>query len=761
MKTFTIALAGNPNCGKTTLFNALTGSNQKIGNWPGVTVEHIEGSVTINDSKIDIIDLPGAYSLTVHSDDERAARDFILSGKADLIVNIADASNLEQSLFLTSQLVEMKVPMLLALNRTDIAKKHNVSVDIELLEKKLGCPVLPVSAVHSKDVQLFKKKLFDSLNNTQVPSAKIKYPNEIEEYFKKWETPLQNVAKAFGTTTKWCAVKLLEDDKSVCDAVFAERNISVKERDEAVSSIESIHREEIDIIIADFRYGFVHSLVLDTVHRIVDRQAVTDRIDRIVLNSFLGIPVFLLIMYLTFFISINVGSAFIGFFDTLFAGIFVDGTRHLLTAVRAPSLLITLFSNGIGTGIQTIATFIPIIFFMFFMLAILEDSGYMARAAFVMDKFMRILGLPGKAFVPMIVGFGCTVPAVMGTRILENRRDKMLTIFLTPFMSCGARLPVYVLFSAAFFPKNSGFIVFSLYIMGILIAMLSGLLLKRTLFKGDSTQFIMELPTYNRPRLRHIMLHTWLNLREFIYKAGLLIIIAVSILSILNTASFDGSIGNETNGRSILALTGKKISPVMKPMGIEEDNWEASVALLTGIFAKESIIGTLNSLYSQSDEDSLDEEEYSVLSVVSESFTLLGEELSALAASIADPLGFSAITEESGGEEGISILARLKQNFVHGKAQAYAYLLFVLIYFPCVGALGAIFKEAGKFIGSLVILYSTLLAWIVSSLFYQLVYYRSLMLTVIPVIVLLLTIAGMVLLSYHPEFREVSQENEL
>ncbi|MFW5808793.1 MAG: ferrous iron transport protein B, partial [Spirochaetota bacterium] len=680
-------------------------------------------STTHDGIRYDIIDLPGAYSLTAHSEDERATRDFILSGSADVIVNIVDASNLEQSLFLTSQLIEMKVPLIIAVNRMDVAIKKNISIDLDLLEEKVGCTVLPLSAVNTREVSVFREKLFSSLDKTTVPTAKIRYPNEVELYFRKWDAPLSEIASRYNTTTKWCTVKLLEQDPWITGEVINSGSLESEDIDQAVRSIEGIHQEEIDIVIADYRYGFVHGLVLDVVTRIVNRQEMTDRIDRFVLSKLFGIPFFLAIMYATFFVSINIGTVFIDFFDILFGGIFVDGTAHLLTMIHAPDVVVTVLADGIGTGLQTVATFVPIIFFMFFMLAILEDSGYMARASFVMDRFMRILGLPGKAFVPMIVGFGCTVPAIMGTRILENRRDKLLTIFLTPFMSCGARLPVYALFSAAFFPHISGLIVFSLYITGITIAMVSGFMLKMTLFQGETSHFIMELPTYNLPRIRHIVLHTWLNMREFINRAGVLIIAAVTVLSLLNTFGFDGSIGNEQNGTSILAKTGKAIAPVMEPMGISRENWPATVALITGIFAKEAIIGTLNSMYRQSADDTPESSTYSIQAVISDAFSTLYEHVRSLGSDLGDPLGLSgtqADLSELKRESGSSALILLRDRFAYQKQRAYAYLLFVLIYFPCIGALGAIFKEAGTVIGWMVISYSTVLAWIAATLFYQL-----------------------------------------
>ncbi len=725
-----IAIVGNPNCGKSTLFNSLTGGRQKIGNWPGVTVEQVKGQVSYKNNDFEIIDLPGIYSLSAHSDDERVSRDFILSDEPDLVVNIIDAVNLEQNLYLTSQLIDLKKPMLILVNRMDLALKKKISIDIKALQKKLGCRVLPVSAVNQKDVNSIKDTLLTS-ETYNSPSASIEYPNEIEDVLAEWENRLKDHAALINAPARWLALTLLENDNPAFKTEIS-LPLDVKEIKKARHKIEDIHKDEIDIIVADYRYGFIHGICRDIVHRVIDKKEITDKIDNIVLHKILGIPIFMTVMYFTFQIAINVSSVFIDFFDILFGGIFVDGLSYLLSSINTPDIITTVLANGAGTGIQTVATFIPILFFMFFMLAVLEDSGYMARAAFVMDRFMRVVGLPGKAFVPMIVGFGCTVPAIMGTRILENRRDKLFTIFLTPFMSCGARLPVYVLFCTAFFPKNTGLIVFTLYIGGIIAAAITGLMLKKTIFKGNASNFVMELPTYNLPRPRHIFIHTWIRLKEFITKAGVLIICAVMVLSLLNTVGTDGSIGNENSEKSLLATTARAITPVLEPMGVEESNWPAAVALITGVFAKESIIGTLNSLYSRADDDSR-EQDFSLGAVFYDAFASVKEQLILLSDKITDPFGFNAFTNPGSVEDkakdleaDVSIFAKMRQNFSKGPLQAFAYLLFVLLYLPCVGALGAMLKEAGKFLGIVMAIYLTLFAWIVSTLFYQFTVARSL-----------------------------------
>jgi len=423
----------------------------------------------------------------------------------------------------------------------------------------------------------------------------------------------------------------------------------------------------------------------------------------------------------------TLGGAFIDFFDITFGALFVDGLGALLSAVHAPEWLIGFLAGGLGTGIQTISTFIPIIFTMFFMLSILEDSGYMARAAFVMDRFMRMLGLPGKAFVPMLVGFGCTVPAIMATRTLENRRDRFLAIFMTPFMSCGARLPVYALFGAAFFGRSAGLVVFSIYFAGILMAVLTGLLLKKTLFKGEFSPFIMELPAYHLPRMKMVLRTAWLRLKAFVFRAGKVILLAVTVLTILSTFGFDGSIGNDDSENSILATVGRAITPVFTPMGISRENWPATVGLFTGLFAKEAVVGTLNSLYIVAgetvDEGSGGEEAFRLLPALGEAFTVTGENLGGIFSSLGDPLGMGLLSdgeEEAVAEEieaDAAVFQLMRQFFT--PASAYAYLLFVLLYFPCVAALGAAIRETGRFYGTVLVTYLTLLAWSAATIFYQ------------------------------------------
>ncbi len=729
-RTYTVAIAGNPNCGKTTLFNGLTGSNQKIGNWPGVTVEKKEGSLRHRDTAIHVVDLPGIYSLTAYSEDEQVARGYLLSGKVDLVINILDATNLERNLYLTTQLLEMKVPLIIVLNMMDLARKKNLEIDVSHMEVHLGCPVIPISAVKRVDIEGVKDALALALASPRVSNTRVSYSNEIEEAIEKLNPSLSEISQFLVTDKRWTAVKIIENDRWVIDKVLGKKALTVERIGSVQGDLEKLLGEPSDTLVADYRYGFTHGIVRDVVRRGKERRSLTERIDKVVLSRALGVPIFLAAMYVMFFITMNVGGAFIDFFDGFFGTIFVDGAGVLLNRAGAPSWMVTVLAGGVGGGIRTMGAFVPIIFTMFFMLSILEDSGYMARAAFVMDRFMRWIGLPGKAFVPLLVGFGCTVPAIMATRTLENRRDRILTVFITPFMSCGARFPVYALFAAAFFSRGANFVVFSLYVMGIVLAILTGLLLKGTLFRGEPTPFVMELPPYHSPRFRHIMYHSWNRLKLFMIRARVLIPM-IMFLSLLNSAGSDGTFGNENTEKSILSRIGKAITPAFSPIGIEKENWPASVALFTGLFAKEAVVGTLNALYSQMDMAGVDtgeaESAFDFWGGITHSLRTVPENLAALGPALVDPLGVrlgEEIVDEDAAARALevesSVFYSMRKRFTGGTAQAYAYMLFVLIYFPCIVAVAAMAREIGMGFTIFSVLYLTVLGWIVSTLFYQL-----------------------------------------
>jgi ferrous iron transport protein B len=758
----TIAVVGNPNSGKTTLFNGLTGSTQRVGNWPGVTVEKKEGIIRVVDQEVTLVDLPGIYSLTAQSEDERVARDYILSGAPGLVVNILDAANLERNLYLTTQLLEMGVPVLAVVNMMDLAEANGDTLDLTQLAKGLGCPVVGISATHKPDLVRAKEAISAAWRERARPQITPSYPAEVETLLAEWAPRLGEAARAIGATPRWTALKLLEQDPWVAERVTAvEGALSAAQISAGINQVSVKLGDAANVIVADARYRFVQQVTDRALtRRKVGRESMSDRIDRVVMHRVLGIPIFLAVMYLIFWATMNIGGSFIDFFDILFGTVFVDGLGVLLTSVGTPEWLITVIAGGIGAGIQTLATFIPVIFMMFLLLSLLEDSGYMARAAFVMDRLMRWIGLPGKSFVPMLVGFGCSVPAIMATRTLENKRDRFLTIFMTPFMSCGARLPVYALFGAAFFGAGAGNMVFSLYLFGIVLAILTGLLLKKTLFQGEASHFVMELPPYHAPRFKNIMAYTWSRLKIFMFRTKVIVVV-VAILAFLNSVGIDGSFGNENSPNSVLAGIGKAITPIFEPMGVAKDNWPATVGVFTGIFAKEAVVGTLNSLYHQIDQatavaDGTDaaeaeeaEEGFDFWGGIREAFVSIPEALGGVWDGLRDPLGLglissdqAAVAEKVGADQ--QVYSAMRRYFTQGPWQAYAYLLFILIYFPCVAALGAVVREMGKGYGWLLMGYLTVLAWIVATLFYQLTLGHQLVWIVIP-----LLLAGLIMVLFN------------
>jgi len=719
MKPETIAITGNPNCGKTTIFNLLTGSRQTIGNWPGVTVEKLEGFMKYKGSDYNIVDLPGIYSLSAFSDDERVSRDYLLSGEADLVINIIDAANIQRNLYLTVQLLELGLPVVVILNRIDIAEKMKIRIDTNLMSAQLGCPVIDISAVRKGD-DLKLKEAISNNNNYSFTPVKVDFPNEIVEIIEFWKPSLLSMSEKINASPGWIALKILEKDPLLTAQAINFGSITQQEINTAEKKIESILHESSDIIIADYRYGFIQGVTRRCVIKQSDPKEITDMIDSVVLNRFVGLPLFLGVMYLAFKLTLSAGAVFIDFFNGITGAIFIDGLAALLSAINTPQWLITVLASGAGAGIQAVASFIPIVFAMFFMLSVLEDSGYMSRAAFVMDRLMRIMGLPGKSFLPLMIGFGCTVPAVMAARTLEEKRDRIMTVFVAPFMSCGARLSVYALFTVAFFSSNPGAVVFSLYGAGVLLAVMTGFLLKKTVYPSEPSNYVLELPMYNLPRMRHILIHTWSRLKAFISGAGKIIIVAVMILSFFNSLGTDGTFGNENTDRSLLTEAGKSTIPLFRPMGITDENWPAAVAIFSGPFAKEAIVGTLNSLYGQmnSEPENSDEAIDAVTRLttgIKNAFLSVPANLKTEFAEFFSTPELSADTNEEGG----TLFLENMRRYFPGKAGAYAYLLFILIYFPCIATVGAVYREAGIGVAVAQTLYMTVLAWIVSVLFYQ------------------------------------------
>ncbi|KAI9134641.1 Fe(2+) transporter permease subunit FeoB [Acaryochloris sp. CCMEE 5410] len=729
MSTPTIALIGNPNCGKITLFNDLTGTNQRTGNWPGVTVDQKTGHYHYNGTKTTVVDLPGVYSLDGEDDstglDEVIARDYLLSTEADLILNIVDASNLERNLYLTTQIMEMGLPMVVALNMMDIAQDHDLDIDAQVLSQRMGCPVSTMSAFLGEGIHEIKDIINSYVDDPKNHPTFVTYPAVIEDAIHQLEPIVQQQGHNSKIAPRWTALKLLEYENRVAPELQGQQieQIIAKHR----RQVHQLLHEDIDILVADTRYGYIRSLMQAAVqqtHQVSHSKS--DQIDQVVLNRWIGIPLFLVVMYLMFFIAINMGGAFIDFFDIAVGTLFVDAPQTWLESVGTPGWL-TGIVTAAGSGIQTVATFIPQIGLLFLILALLEDSGYMARAAFVMDKLMRFVGLPGKSFIPMLVGFGCNVPAIMATRTLENRRDRLMTIMMNPFMSCGARLPVYALFAAAFFPRNGQNLVFGLYLIGITAAVFTGFVMKNTIMQGETSPLVMELPPYHIPKIKGVFLRAGDRLKTFLLKAGKMIVLMVMVLAFLNSVGTDGSFGQQDSQNSVLSASSRTITPVFAPMGVQAENWPATVGIFTGVFAKEAMVGSLDSLYGQLAEEATPSEadppfnlgeniRAALVSIPINMVSLGNQLLDPLGLNIGDVQDQSAVAEEQ--ELSTSTFGQMAQRFGTSTA-AFAYLLFVLMYFPCVAATGAVYRETNLGWTALVAAWTTGLAYWVATMFYQ------------------------------------------
>lgn len=756
MNSLIIGLVGNPNCGKSTVFNALTGGKQRVGNWPGVTVERKSGFFKYDDTSVEVIDLPGIYSLTSvcedSSIDERIACDYILKREAQIIVNILDASNLDRSLYLTLQLLEMGVPVILALNMMDVAEQKQIKIDVINFAKEFNCPVVTLQASKNKGVQELKKSIvhFELASAIENHNTLITYPPIIQNTID--EMAQQIPSKSY-RHSQWLALRLLEDDLFVRQ--FIPETV-LKKLNAYQRNISAELNEDSDIVLADTRYRLIQQIISQHVSTVsVQQHNLTAAIDRIVLHRVLGIPIFLAVMYCMFLFAINIGGAFQDFFDIGSSTIFVGGLAHLLAELHAPNWLIALLANGVGKGINTTITFIPVIGAMFLFLALLEDSGYMARASFVIDRLMRALGLPGKSFVPMIVGFGCNVPAVMAARTLENKRDRILTVMMSPFMSCGARLAIYAVFTAAFFPVGGQNVIFVLYLTGISLAMLTGLLLRKTLLQGDPAPLIMELPAYHLPNLRTITLHAWQRLKGFVFRAGKYIVPICVLLGVLGSLNVGGTLSDNTgDAHSLLSVAGRAITPIFSPMGITQDNWPATVGLLTGVLAKEVVIGTLNALYIQVGH---------LTALTGDAFHFWG---GLQAAVLSVPAKLSQLTQALGNpvlakapihSVSQSVYGVMAKQF-DGQVGAMAYLLFVLLYFPCVSTTAAMLREVKRGWAIFSVIWTTSVAYGVAVAFYQLATWlrhpvTSLIWVISIVSVFLLVVMGMRFYSTQDEPR--------
>ena len=667
-----IALAGNPNSGKTTLFNALTGSNQYVGNWPGVTVEKKEGTARISGRTVGIVDLPGIYSLSPYSLEEIVARDYILgvggTPPPDAIINIIDATNIERNMYLSVQLLELEKPMVIALNFMDAARKAGDEIDAARLSKDLGIPVVPITAKTGENISELLLIAHRQMHIGYTIEPDDLYDDFTHEIHHRIGLNIHDAAHAAGLPAHWATIKLLEGDGLVEKALDL--------GDETAGRIAEIIKEYEDsselgdreTLVADSRYHYITNILDDALNKgshSAGRAA--DKIDKFATHKIFAVPIFLVMMLVMLAITFGPPGAFLSNGAALAMDSLARWLGGALEAAGTATWLVSLITGGILSGVGGVLTFLPQIAILFFFLSLLEDSGYMARAAFIMDRLLRHFGLSGKAFIPMLMGFGCTVPAIMGARTMENEKDRRMTMMLVPFMSCSARLPVYGLIAAAFFGAWAGAAVFALYVLGILMAVLSGIIFSKTIFTGKPAQFVMELPPYRVPSIKNTLIHVWEKLKGFLVRAGTLILVMSVILWFLK--SFDTSLvmtGNSAD--SILAGIGGFIAPVFRPVGFGV--WQAAVALLTGLIAKEAVVASLSMFY--------------------------GFTLTASGAAVASAMaGFTPLS-------------------------AFAFLVFVLLYAPCVAAVSTLYREMNSLKWTVLsFVWQLAAAYIISTIIYQ------------------------------------------
>ncbi|MFO0751819.1 MAG: ferrous iron transport protein B [Thermodesulfovibrionales bacterium] len=714
LRTVTIAVAGNPNSGKSTLINAIAGTRLHVGNWPGVTVEKKEAFFEFEGKRIKIVDLPGTYSLSPYTQEEVIARDYLVRETPDVVVNVVDATNLERNLYLTAQLMELGIPLVMALNMYDEAEQKGYRIDIRAMEEMLGISVVPTVAT--------KKTGLDELIRTAVVVAgdsslhkpkHLNYGDDIESAAKGIEEKLvreyPDLVQEY--PVRWLALKLMEGDGHVQEKV----GLDTGALSGPVRHLQEAHGEDIESLMADARYAQAAGLTREVLRKPeVRKMETTEKIDRVVLNRFLGIPLFLFAMWLVFKLTFDVSKPFADWMSGMASGPFKRWAVALIGLLHAPDWTASLVSEGIIAGVGSVVVFVPVIFAMMFFITFLEGSGYMARAAFVMDRAMHAIGLHGKSFIPMLLGFGCNVPAIYATRTLENPKDKALTALLIPLMSCGARLPVYVVFIGAFFSASAGTVLWSLYVMGIALAVVMGVIFKRTLFKGEAPMFIMELPPYRMPSFKSLMIHTWEKGKHFLIKAGTYIL-AVSVLVwfLLNLPW-----GVENKRDSYLGKVGQVISPVFEPLGFGK--WEAASSLVSGIIAKEIVVGTMGEIYvKKTDEEK--KETPSFTEDLKEIGTSFAGALRDAAANVFATFGIATMSTEESSEdlaERTPLREMLKQQF--SPLSAYAFITFVLLYMPCVVAAIAMRQEFGNWnLFGIAFVYQMVLAWVAAFVVYQ------------------------------------------
>ncbi len=659
------ALAGNQNCGKTTLFNQLTGSNQHVGNFPGVTVDQKSGAVR-GQKDCQVVDLPGIYSIRPYTPEEIVTRDFIIDQKPDGIINIVDATNIERNLYLTLQLMEMRIPMVLALNMMDEVSANGGTIDIQGISKALGIPVIPISAVKNEGVDELIRVAVNTAKNKVCPQVyDFCSPGPVHRCIHAVVHQIEDHAEKSGLPVRFAATKLIEGDEDIRRRLELDQN-ELELIEHSVQEMETEHGMDRNAALADMRYDFIERVCAGTVVkcRKSKEQARSEAIDRVVTNKYLALPIFFGIMLAIFYLTFNVIGAFLS--DLLAAGIgsLSAAVDTGLTAYGLNPVVHSLLIDGIFAGVGSVLSFLPIIVVLFFFLSILEDTGYMARVAFVMDQLLRKMGLSGRSIVPMLIGFGCSVPAIMATRTLASERDRRMTILLTPFMSCSAKIPIYAVFTAAFFPGCAALVMIGLYLAGILVGILSAKVLGATAFRGNPVPFVMELPNYRFPSAKSVGQLCWDKAKDFLTRAFTIIFVATIIVWFLQT--FDTRLNLVSDSAdSLLATVGTVLAPLFAPLGFGD--WRVSTALITGFIAKESVISTLGIL------------------------TGAGAEVTAAA------LGtlFSTVT-------------------------ALSFLVFTLLYTPCVAAISAVKRELGSgWKAAGVALSQCAVAWVVSFLVYR------------------------------------------
>ncbi|MHB8895109.1 MAG: ferrous iron transport protein B [Candidatus Geothermincolia bacterium] len=713
-RTITVAVAGNPNAGKSTLINAIAGSRLQVGNWPGVTVEKKEAQFEFEGSRIRLVDLPGTYSLSPYTQEEIIARDYLVHEKPDLVINVVDATNLERNLYLTMQLLELGLPVVMALNIYDEAEAKGYRIDVKGIERMLGIAVIPTAATKGRGTRELLEAVLRTAGDPAARRTKPpKYDADIERAIDNIAETIRMSHPALANTypQRWLASKLMEGDKEVARKV----NVGLAGlQGEALSHLRRAHGEDLESLMAEARYALASGLTREVLQKPELRKTeITEKIDRVVLHRLLGIPIFLAAMWLVFKLTFDLSSPFGDWLDGMITGPFRRWVAAGLGLIGAPDWTVSLTLDGVISGVGFVLVFVPVIFAMMFFITFLEGSGYMARAAFVMDRAMHAIGLHGKSFIPMLLGFGCNVPGIYATRTLENPRDKALTALLLPLMSCGARLPVYVLFAGIFFADNSGTVIWSLYVLGILLAILMGVIFKRTLFRGEAPMFIMELPPYRMPTLRSLLIHTWEKGKHFLVKAGTYILaVSVFVWFLLNLPW-----GVENKRDSYLGKTGAAIAPIFAPLGF--GTWEASASLITGIIAKEIVVGTMGEIYAPAaaGEASDIEPQPTLGEDLREIAVSFGGAFKAAGSNVVSTFGVSSLAAED--ESGASPL-KTAVGGAFTPLTAYAFMVFVLLYMPCVVVAIAMRQEFGswKWFG-VAFAYQSALAWSVALVIYQ------------------------------------------